>query len=48
MLIAKHKGIKIIPIVKDDSELPSYLNNYKIADFRGDFENAINNLTSNI
>lgn len=48
VLIAKHKGIKIIPIVKDDSELPSYLSNYKIADFRGDFENAINNLTSNI
>jgi uncharacterized YccA/Bax inhibitor family protein len=48
VLIAKHKGIKIIPIVKDDSELPSYLINYKIADFRGDFENAINNLTSNL
>lgn len=48
VLIAKHKGIKIIPIVKDDVELPSYLNDYKIADFRGHFETAINNLTNNI
>ncbi|WP_288983701.1 toll/interleukin-1 receptor domain-containing protein [uncultured Flavobacterium sp.] len=48
VLIAKHKGIKIIPIIKDDVELPSYLNNYKIADFRGDFEIAINNLTNTI
>jgi hypothetical protein len=48
VLIAKHKGIKIIPIVKDDVELPSYLTDYKVADFRGDFETAINNLTSNI
>lgn len=47
VLIAKHKGIKIIPVLKDDSELPNYLSNYKLADFRGDFDNAINNLTSN-
>lgn len=48
VLIAKHKGIKIIPVLKDDVELPSYLSNYKIADFRGDFDTSINSLISTI
>lgn len=48
VLIAKKNNIPIIPILKDDVEIPSFLNNYKLSDFRNSYELAYNQLIHNI
>lgn len=48
ILIAKQSNITIIPILKDDVEIPSFLNNYKLSDFRNNYEIAYKNLIQNI
>lgn len=41
ILYAKKKKIPVIPIVTDESELPNFLSNYKIADFRTNYDEAL-------
>jgi hypothetical protein len=48
ILIAKKNNIAIIPVLKDDVEIPSFLNNYKLSDFRNNYEIAYKNLTQSI
>lgn len=48
ILIAKKNNITIVPILKDDVEIPSFLKNYKLSDFRSNYEIAYKNLIQNI
>jgi hypothetical protein len=48
ILIAKKNNITIIPILKDDVEMPSFLNSYKLSDFRNNYKIAYKNLIQNI
>jgi hypothetical protein len=46
-LAKKNKKI-IVPILKEEAEIPNFLSSYKFADFRQDYGNSIKDLISSI
>ena len=46
--VAKSNNINILPILMDDIELPSFLNDYKPADFRKNYKSSMQELLKTI
>jgi hypothetical protein len=46
-LAKKNKKI-IVPILKEEAEIPNFLSSYKFADFRLDYDSSIKDLISSI